>query len=135
MLNSKAPQDFLTLLPYRFSLYDKNLQLIYSNNQSDGSFFPDAEKQELPKWIWEALQTAPDKSLHLPVADDAFERILIQTYQALYDNEGVFQGICSYIQDLKPMLNTYLNESGQALVGWSDATSGPSIKPSQTKTE
>lgn len=35
-------------------------------------------------------------------------------------------GVITFIQDLKPVLASYLNESGQAIVGWSDVTSGPS---------
>ncbi|HGN5283293.1 TPA: multidrug transporter, partial [Streptococcus pyogenes] len=31
------------------------------------------------------------------------------------------------VQDIKPLLNQYLEETGQAIVGWSDVTSGPSI--------
>ena len=32
-----------------------------------------------------------------------------------------------YIQDLRPLLSSYLKETSQAIVAWSDTTSGPSI--------
>ncbi|MFC3931676.1 sodium transporter [Streptococcus dentapri] len=128
MTTHQSPEEFLTLLPYRLAFYDRNLQLIYSNNQPDGSFFLEADEQTLPQWIWEALQQASEKALFLPLANDSFDQILIQSYQALYDADGNFRGVVSYIQDFQPVLSTYLKESGQALVGWSDTTSGASIK-------
>ena len=55
-----------------------------------------------------------------------FDHILFQTYQAVKDDSGELLGVITFIQDLKPVLASYLNESGQAIVGWSDVTSGPS---------
>ena len=45
-------------------------------------------------------------------------------YRASFSGELL--GVITFIQDLKPVLASYLNESGQAIVGWSDVTSGPS---------
>ncbi|MFU1827966.1 sodium transporter, partial [Enterococcus faecium] len=43
--NMKNIEALLTHLPYRASFYDNNLKLIYSNNRSDGSFFPENESE------------------------------------------------------------------------------------------
>ena len=43
-------------------------------------------------------------------------------------NEGKVLGFWETIYDLKQPLKTYLDNSAQALVAWSDATSGASFK-------
>lgn len=121
-------EHFLDFLPYRASFYDKDLKLVYSNKQSDGSFFPEPEPKKLPDWILQDLQVQESKSLHFQLPTESFQDMIIQSYQALYDDKGEFQGVYHYIQNIKPLLSSYLNETGQAIVGWSDVTSGASIK-------
>ncbi|MGT2928900.1 sodium transporter [Streptococcus dentasini] len=130
MLNHDALK-FLNHLPYHLSFYNKDLQLVYSNNYSGDNLFLGEEPSVLPEWIWEALQNSSDHSLHTQLPIESFGRILIQSYQLLHDEEGICLGVCSYIQDLKPLLTTYLKETGQAIVGWSDTTSGASISDHQ----
>ena len=105
-------EHFLDFLPYRASFYDKDLKLVYSNKQSDGSFFPEPEPKKLPDWIWQDLQLQESKSLHFQLPTESFQDMIIQYY----------------IQNIKPLLSSYHNETGQAIVGWSDVTSGASIK-------
>ncbi|MCY7187415.1 sodium transporter [Streptococcus gallolyticus] len=125
--NMKNIEELIAHLPYRASFYDNNLRLIYSNNRSDGSFFPENESEKLPEWIWQNLHQIPERVLHLQIPTDSFDAILIQTYQLISDSSGKSLGVITYIQDLKPLLSSYLNETGQAIVAWSDTTSGPSI--------
>ena len=114
--NMKDIKALLAHLPYRASFYDNNLKLIYSNHRSDGSFFTENESEKLPEWIWQSLHPT-----------DSFEAILMQTYQLILDNSGKSLGVITYIQDLRPLLSSYLKETSQAIVAWSDTTSGPSI--------
>lgn len=125
--NMKNIEELIAHLPYQASFYDNNLSLIYSNNRSDGSFFPENESEKLPEWIWQNLHQVPERVLHLQIPTDSFDAILIQTYQLISDSSGQSLGVITYIQDLKPLLSSYLNETGQAIVAWSDTTSGPSI--------
>ena len=125
--NMKDIKALLAHLPYRASFYDNNLKLIYSNHRSDGSFFTEYESEKLPEWIWQSLHQSPEKSLHLQIPTDSFEAILMQTYQLILDNSGKSLGVITYIQDLRPLLSSYLKETSQAIVAWSDTTSGPSI--------
>lgn len=118
--------NYLDFLPYKTAIYDKNLNLIYSNGKPDGSFFS-SQEEKLPDWIWQDLQNAKEKSLHMEVPNEAFGKIFMQSYQMLYDADGHFQGVLESVQDIKPLLSSYLENSGQALVGWSDVTSGASI--------
>lgn len=125
--NMKNIEELIAHLPYRASFYDNNLSLIYSNNRYDGSVFSKNESEKLPKWIWQNLHQVPERVLHLQIPTDCFDAILIQTYQLISDSSGKSLGVITYIQDLKPLLSSYLNETGQAIVAWSDTTSGPSI--------
>ena len=125
--NMKDIKALLAHLPYRGSFYDNNLKLIYSNHRSDGSFFTENESEKLPEWIWQSLHQSPEKSLHLQIPTDSFEAILMQTYQLILDNSSKSLGVITYIQDLRPLLSSYLKETSQAIVAWSDTTSGPSI--------
>ena len=125
--NMKDIKALLAHLPYRASFYDNNLKLIYSNNRSDSSFFPENESEKLPEWIWQSLHQSPEKSLHLQIPTDSFDIILTQTYQLILDTSGQSLDVITYIQDLKPLLSSYLKETGQAIVAWSDTTSGSSI--------
>lgn len=117
---------FLDFLPYKVAFYNHKLQRVYSNHKSDGTFFP-TEDEVLPAWLWQELERSPQNTVHIQVPTTAFEQVLIQSYQALYDEAGTFQGVMETVQDLKPLLSSYLNHSGQALVGWSDVTSGASL--------
>ncbi|SER36972.1 sodium transporter [Streptococcus gallolyticus] len=125
--NMKNIEELIAHLPYQASFYDNNLSLIYSNNRYDGSVFSKNEVKKLPEWIWQNLHQVPERVLHLQIPTDSFDAILIQTYQLISDSSGKSLGVITYIQDLKPLLSSYLNETGQAIVAWSDTTSGPSI--------
>ena len=72
---------------------------------------------------------SPTKERSYQIPTDSFDQVLIQTYQAAIDNEGKGPRILGkLIYDLKQPLKTYLDNSAQALVAWSDATSGASFK-------
>lgn len=125
---SNQLENFLDNLPYRAVFYDQNRQLIYSNGRADGSFFPSQDDPILADWIWQDLQNSPDGSLHFQIPNDSFNQIFMQSFQLLFDDQKQCQGVYAYVQDMRPLLGTYLKESGQAIVGWSDTTSGASIK-------
>ena len=63
----------------------------------------------------------------MQIPTDNFDVILTQTYQLILDTSGQSLGVIIYIQDLKPLLSSYLKETGQAIVACSDTTLEPSI--------
>ena len=63
----------------------------------------------------------------ISIPSSSFSHILLQHYQGLLSQDGQLLGVLAQVIDLTPLLATYLEESGQALVGWSDTTSGASI--------
>ncbi|MGT2742938.1 PAS domain-containing protein [Streptococcus plurextorum] len=118
--------NYLDFLPYKTAFYDQNLQLAYSNGKADGTFFP-SQDQVLPQWVWQELSQSTEKSLHLEIPNEAFGQVFMQSYIMLFDDSGDFQGVMETVQDIKPILSSYLENSAQALVGWSDVISGASI--------
>lgn len=121
-------KTIMNQLPNKIAFYDKKGLPLYNNGQADGSLLPDQEAQPLEDWLLKKLTENPTKSLSFQVPTQAFDQILMQTYQAALDEQGQIIGIMETITDFKEPLTTYLEDSAQALVGWSDATSGPSIK-------
>lgn len=122
----------LSHLPYKLTAYDAKGNYLYDNGGSDGSFFPDGQ-QNLPDWIKEELLASPEKSLSYPIPSDSFETILMQTYQAALTSDGELIGFWETIFDLKGPLEAYLDSSAQALVAWSDTTSGASFTIDDTE--
>ncbi|XCY70531.1 hypothetical protein ABG808_00375 [Streptococcus iniae] len=57
----------------------------------------------------------------------SLDHIYFQSYYAIRDHQKHYLGSIDIVQDLKPILSQYLDETAQAIVGWSDVTSGPSI--------
>ncbi len=119
----------LDYYPFQVKSYSPSGDLVYDNHGFDGSFFSfNTDKdQKLEPWIQEQLKAASNHRLTMSVPAASFDQILMQDYQGLYAKDGTFHGVLSQIIDLTPLLETYLKESGQALVGWSDTTSGASI--------
>ena len=79
-------------------------------------------------WIMSEVLASPTKERSYQIPTDSFDQVLIQTYQAAIDKDGNVLGFWETIYDLKQPLKTYLDNSAQALVAWSDATSGASFK-------
>ena len=113
-------KTLLNHLPYKLATYDAQGNFLYDNGGADGSFFP--------RWIMSEVLASPTKERSYQIPTDSFDQVLIQTYQAAIDNEGKVLGFWETIYDLKQPLKTYLDNSAQALVAWSDATSGASFK-------
>lgn len=118
----------LDQLPLHVALTNKDNQVTYHNGRPKDPFlFDDLDKEPVDDWIIKEVQTRPDHAVHLLLPSLSFEQILVQSYQGLYD-QGQLTGIFQQVQDIKPILASYLKETGQALVGWSDTVSGASIK-------
>ncbi|MFC3929012.1 hypothetical protein [Streptococcus caprae] len=120
----------LTLLPLSASLHNQEGTTLSSNHKpSDPYDFlaDDQASQDIPNWIRQDLQASSTHSLHLTLPAMSSQQILIQSYYGLVNEDGSLGTILQLVQDIKPLLASYLKDSGQALVGWSDTTSGASI--------
>ncbi len=116
-------------LPFHFSYCDLKGRVLYDNLKSDTGFAAfGSEAQDIEDWLIADLEQSSTHTLHFQIPNDSFDQILMQTYEMLYDAKGAPRGILQQVQDIRPLLNSYLENSGQAIVGWSDVTSGASIK-------
>lgn len=116
--------------PLKLTYYDANGQLIYENKGFDGQILPfkmAADASDLEPWILEKITATESHQLTISIPSSSFSQILLQHYQGLLSQDGQLLGVLAQVIDLTPLLATYLEESGQALVGWSDTTSGASI--------
>ncbi len=113
--------------PYQLRISDKDGHFTFHNQQFNGTFFPD-QTSRLEPWLYQQLsdpERADSKHLLLPSA--SLDHIYFQSYYAIRDHQKHYLGSIDIVQDLKPILSQYLDETAQAIVGWSDVTSGPSI--------
>ncbi|MGT2935963.1 multidrug transporter [Streptococcus castoreus] len=122
----KFDGQFLHYLPLQARLANQDGQIIIDNHGFNGSFFPLTEKQIEP-WILDDLKSGTSINKSFIVPSGSLDHIYMQHYHALKNNQGQVVGVFNTIQDIKPLLSQYLEETGQAIVGWSDVTSGPSI--------
>ncbi|EIQ82020.1 hypothetical protein ScFU53_07810 [Streptococcus canis] len=122
----KFDGQFLHYLPLQARVADKNGDILVNNHAFNGSFFQNTDKQIEP-WIMADLTSSGDTSISFLLPSGSLDHIYMQHYQALKNAQGQILGIFDTIQDIKPLLSQYLEETGQAIVGWSDVTSGPSI--------
>lgn len=119
---------FLDAHPLKIIYYDHQGRPLYDNKGFDGDFLTTKDSIEnLEDWILEQVKIRSDHQVTVTIPSSFFDQVLVQHYQGLWSQEGHFQGVFSQILDLRPLLATYLEESGQALVGWSDTTSGASL--------
>lgn len=119
---------FYDYVPLRTTYYDSDGHLIYDNQGFDGNFFTsNLESKPLEPWILEKITDDSTHQLTVSIPSSSFDQVLLQHYQGFLTKKGHLLGILCQVIDLKPLLGTYLEESGQALVGWSDTTSGASI--------
>ncbi|MEX2805436.1 multidrug transporter [Streptococcus sp. H31] len=125
----KIQPDILSYLPYQVRFFDQSHRLVYSNHKPESSLplSDDDSPKRLDEALIQELNDEEISSLHFPVAESVFDQILIQSYQKLYDRQNQLMGTLESVHDFKPVLSAYLKETGQALVGWSDTTSGPSV--------
>lgn len=133
-LNVKLTNFYFTIAnqminahPFQVRLADQTGTIIRHNHQFNGSFFED-DNLKIESWIQKQLvkpNGIDQKHFLLPSA--SADHIYYQSYYALKDEQGTYLGSLDYVQDIKPILADYLEETAQAIVGWSDVTSGPSI--------
>ncbi|MGT2686222.1 hypothetical protein ACVRWT_02390 [Streptococcus porcinus] len=115
------------LFPYQIRLSDNSGNFTYHNHQFNGSFFEDEEKR-LETWLYHQFKSSRvNQTKHFLLPTASLDHIYFQSYYSLTNNEGHYLGTIDIVQDLKPILAQYLEETAQAIVGWSDVTSGPSI--------
>ncbi|EGP5312849.1 hypothetical protein D6671_13545 [Enterococcus faecium] len=144
---------FLKSMPLELTFADSNNQFLYYNRNAEAE---DMFAKRWPRQVGNALAYCHPEQVHNNVAwviaqlrsgaQDAVrvrvpthgpDKFVVHTYQAMHDDEGNYVGINEYILDYQPLVDWYLQQTGQELVTGSgesaDAVSGASKKEADPK--
>lgn len=132
--------NLLKYLPLELTFADENSQFLYFNQRNEPSDMLAARAPEQvgdslteghPEEAQENMQRALDmfyageiSAFQRPVETDNDDEFIVITYQGVYDETGEYKGISQYAQDVQPIIDFYLEETGMQLVEDPDAVSG-----------
>lgn len=135
----------LDSIPLEFSFIDANNQFVYYNNDKPASEMIAPSK---PESVGQPLGTLHPKMITTMVqriagqlrsgALDIFRighprkngsQYVTHNYKRIQDKDGNYMGINEYVQDLKPLVDYYLKETGQKLVPNNQAPAKPMMPP------
>lgn len=119
-----AELDLLTLFPNDLVIEDTDGNT-HINHLSHSIFTNDSK---IESWVLSEPSFLENGYIHFLEPSDSFEQIMMDSYYLLKDNNAMIKGYAYQKQDIKPILKSYLDETAQALVGWSNVVSGASIK-------
>ncbi len=124
---------FLNSMPAELTYADSNNQFLYYNYHLEeeemlASRHPRQVGNPLAKchpaaahnnvaWVISQLRSGEKDVFRVPVPTHGPDKYVVHTYQRVEDEEGNYVGINEYVQDLKPMIDWYLEQTGQELVG------------------
>lgn len=121
---------FLNSMPMELNFFDSNNQFLYYNEQKDdkfvqrnhgnvgnsvGNLYSETEYSHLSAII-QSLRTGEMDIYREHVPTNYPNEFVVHTYKALRDDRGKYLGINKYVQDIQPIVDWYLVETGQALV-------------------
>lgn len=67
-------------------------------------------------------------AVEMPIPTGDLEHFILHHYKRIEDEEGNYQGIYEWVEDLYPIVKYYLEATGQKLVDDPDATTGATFK-------
>ena len=88
------------------------------------------EKKQLTE-IFHKLSTGEEKELHLADPTNTQKRFMVDTYRTIFDKNHHFAGINESVQDIYPLVEYYLKETGQKLVDDPQNTKGEIYRENQ----
>lgn len=139
---------FLDSMPMELTYADSNNQFLYYNQTKSAEEMlaarvPGQVGNPLAKchpeksyknveWVIQQLRTGATDVVRVHVPKQMPEKYIVHNYQAMHDKEGNYMGINEYILDFKPIVEWYLQQTGQKLVGDVDGVSSASKKAETT---
>ncbi|WP_282805048.1 PAS domain-containing protein [Lactobacillus isalae] len=135
--------DYLSSFPSNFLAFNKLGEFTYYKQIPGMNYNPpelgkditslgktEQEKKQLEK-IFHKLSTGEEKELHFSDQTNTQKRFMVDTYRAIYDQKHQFAGINESIQDIYPLVEYYLKETGQKLVDDPDNPKGAIYRKNQ----
>lgn len=133
---------FLRSMPMELTYADDNNQFLYYNRVRMGDDmlasryehqvgFSLAEchperARKGAEYVIQQLRSGQTDVIRVPITHHGPDKYVVHNYQAMYYENGDYAGINEYILDFKPIVDFYLQKTGQSLVGGGDTSSGAS---------
>ncbi|MUO32208.1 NAD(P)H-dependent oxidoreductase [Enterococcus gallinarum] len=134
---------FLDSMPMELTFADSNNQFLYYNLRQEahemlaarvpgqvGNPLANCHPEKSYKnveWVIQQLRSGATDAVRVHVPKQVPEKYIVHNYQAMHDENGEYAGINEYILDFKPIIEWYLQQTGQKLVGNEDAVSSASV--------
>lgn len=135
---------FLSSMPMELTYADSNNQFLYYNHVKSaeemlasrtpgqvGNPLVNCHPEKALKgveWVVQQLRSGATDCVRVNVPTHGPDKFVVHNYQAIHDENGEYAGINEYILDFKPIVEWYLEQTGQKLVGDVDAVSSASKK-------
>lgn len=136
---------FLNSMPAELTYADSNNQFLYYNHKLEAEDMlatrrPGQVGNPLAEchperafssvaWVIQQLRNGKQDVVRTHVPTHGPDKYVVHSYQAIRDEDGNYLGINEYVQDIKPMIDWYLEQTGQQLTGGNvDAVSGATTK-------
>ncbi|HBM7053229.1 TPA: PAS domain-containing protein, partial [Enterococcus faecium] len=139
---------FLDSMPMELTFADNNNQFLYYNLRQEakemlaarvpgqvGNPLANCHPEKSYKnveWVIQQLRSGATDAVRVHVPKQVPEKYIVHNYQAMHDENGEYAGINEYILDFKPIIEWYLQQTGQQLVGNEDAVSSASVHGGKT---
>lgn len=138
--------NLLKSMPMEITYVDNNNQFLYYNRVAEGDEMfanrypgqpgnpiglchPEKAYKNV-SWVISQLRSGAQDAVRVHVPTHGPEKFVVHNYQAMHDENGNYAGVHEYILDFKPIVDWYLAQTGQELVGGKpDAVAGASKKP------
>lgn len=139
----------LNSMPFEITYADSNNQFLYYNNHIPredmlakrhpsqagnplGACHPESTHKNV-SYVISELRAGNLDHFRVKVPTHGPDKFVVHTYQGLYDEDGTYLGINEYVQDIQPLIDWYLEQTGQELVGGkTDGVSGASAHDNDT---
>lgn len=128
-------------MPMEITYADDNNQFIYYNyHLEEGEMLADRHPSQVGnplaechperalkgvEWVVKQLRSGAMDVFRVKAPNADPKKFVVHNYQAMHDEDGKYLGINEYIHDIQPIVDWYLEQTGQELVGGKpDAVSG-----------
>lgn len=122
----------LNSMPFEVTFADENNQFLYYNYHLEkediladrhpsqvgnplGACHPEAAHKNV-EWVIQQLRSGQMDTFRINVPTHGPDKFVVHSYKGIKDKEGQYVGINKYVQDLKPIIDWYLEQTGQELI-------------------
>src|SRR5699024_1373466 len=134
---------FLNSMPKELTFADANNKFIYYNYHIEkedmladrhpsqvgnplAACHPEDDHKNV-EWVIQQLRSGQMDTFRINVPTHGPDKFVVHSYKGIKDKEGKYIGVNEYVQDIQPIIDWYLEQTGQELVGGKvDGVSGAS---------